>query len=115
MAQVGGAVIDQQEETERERPGMTWALRSLYRPSAKSALTHHQQAGGGMACGHRAPSGGNRGRDGSAISFPLPVYTADANGGLCIGRSRVDHWGLGGLRPPTSGTGYIPVHCLPLL
>ena len=50
-------MIDQQEETERERPGMTWALRSLYRPSAKSALTHHQQAGGGMACGHRAPSG----------------------------------------------------------
>ncbi len=36
---------------------MTWALRSLCRPSAKSALTHHPQAGGGMAFGHRAPSG----------------------------------------------------------
>ena len=24
-------------------------------------------------------------------------------------------WGLGGYRPPTSCTGYIPVHCLPLL
>ncbi|MCR2026703.1 hypothetical protein [Anaerotruncus colihominis] len=42
MAQAGKAVIDQQEKTERERPGMTWALRSLYRPSAKSALTHHR-------------------------------------------------------------------------
>ena len=40
---------------------------------------------------------GERGRDGSTISFPLPVYTADANGGLCIGRSRADHRGLGGL------------------
>ena len=40
-----------------ERLGMTWALRSLCRPSAKSALTHHPQAGGGMAFGHRAPSG----------------------------------------------------------
>ena len=36
---------------------MTWALRSLCRPSAKSALTHHPQAGGGMAFGHRAPYG----------------------------------------------------------
>ena len=40
-----------------ERLGMTWALRSLCRPSAKSALTHHPQAGGGMAFGHRAPYG----------------------------------------------------------
>ena len=38
--------------------------------------------------------------------WPLPVYTADANGGLCIGRSRADHWGLGGRRSPTSGAGY---------
>ena len=38
---------------------------------SKSALTHHQQAGGGMACGHRAPSGG-----GSAGGPSLPVYTS---------------------------------------
>ena len=44
-------------EPKRERPGVTRALRSLCRPSAKSALTHHPQAGGGMAFGHRAPSG----------------------------------------------------------
>ena len=36
---------------------MTWALRSLCRPSAKSALTHRPQAGGGTASGSRAPSG----------------------------------------------------------
>ena len=36
---------------------MTWALRSLCRPSAKSALTHRPQAGGGAASGSRAPSG----------------------------------------------------------
>ena len=40
-----------------ERLGMTWALRSLCRPSAKSALTHRPQAGGGTASGSRAPSG----------------------------------------------------------
>ena len=50
---------------------------------------------GGMVFGHRAPSGG-RGRDGSGTSFPLPVYTADANGGLCIGRSRADALGAWG-------------------
>lgn len=58
-------------EPKRERPGMTWALRFLCWPSAKCALTHHQQAGGGMACGHRAPSGG-----GSAGGPSLPVYTS---------------------------------------
>lgn len=36
--------------------GIIWTLRSLYRPSAKSAFTHCQQAGGGTACGSRAPS-----------------------------------------------------------
>ena len=59
-------------EPKRESPGMAWALRSLCRPSAKSALTHHPQTGGGMACGHHAPSGG-----GSAEGvLPRPVYTS---------------------------------------
>ncbi len=40
------------------------------------------------------------GRDGSAISFPLPVYTADANGGLCIERRCVD--ALGAWGPPAT-------------
>ena len=47
--------------------------------------------------------------------FPAQYIPADANGGLCIGRSCADHRGLGGHRPPTSCAGYIPVHCLPLL
>ena len=49
--------------------------------------------------------------------FPCPVWDrpADANGGLCIGRSCADHWGLGDHRPPTSCAGYIPGHCLLLL
>lgn len=46
-----------------------------------------------MACGHRAPS---RGGGGSAASPPLPVYTADANSGLCIGRSCADVLGAWG-------------------
>ena len=52
-------------------------------------------AGGGTACGHRALSGGQ----GAALLIVLimPVYTADANGGLCIGRSCVRcTGGLGG-------------------
>ena len=75
---------------------MTWALRSLCRPPPKSAFTHHRRwlVVVWPAAIVRPP--GERGRDGSAIIFPLPVYTADANGGLCIGRSRADHRGLGG-------------------
>jgi len=46
-----------------------------------------------MACGHRAPFGGG---GGSAASPPLPVYTADANSGLCIGRSYADALGAWG-------------------
>ena len=39
---------------------MAWALHSLCQPSAKSALTHHPQAGGGTAFGSRALSEGMR-------------------------------------------------------
>ena len=46
------------------------------------------------------------------VPFPCRYIPADANSGLCIGRSRAGHRGLGGHRPPTSGTGYIPGHCL---
>lgn len=47
--------------------------------------------------------------------LPRQYIPADAAGGLCIGRSHADRQGLGGLQSPTSGTGYIPVHCLLLL
>ena len=97
MTQAGKAVIDQQEGTEAGASGRTRALRSLYRPSAKSALTHHRHQLVVVWPAAIVHPPGGRDRDGSAISFPLPVYTADANGGLCIGRSRTDHRGLGGL------------------
>ena len=89
-------MIDQQERTEAGASGD-----DLGAPFSLSALCEERTysppplAGGGMACGHRAPSGG-RGRNGSAISFPLPVYTADANGGLCIGCRCVDALGAWG-------------------
>ena len=52
---------------------MTWTL-ILFIGPGKGALTHHPPlAGGGMACGQRAPSGG-RGWGGSAVSFPLRRY-----------------------------------------
>ena len=58
--------------------------------------------------GSRAPSGGGS----AGGDFPCRYIPADANGGLCIGRSCADHREAWGPRPPTSGTGYIPVHCL---
>ena len=90
--------------------GMTWALRSPCRLSRRAHLLTTRKLVVVWPSAIVRPPG-----FGSAISFLLPVYTADANGGLCIGRSRADHRGLGGLRPPTSGTGYIPAHCLLLL
>ena len=68
---------------------MTWALRSLCWSSAVCALTHHR---------HRLVvvlPDGNRAH-GSVAGPPLLVYTADANGGLCIGRSCADALGTWG-------------------
>ena len=78
------------EDQRRERPG---DLGALFLCKAKGALTHHQPiAGGGTAYGSRAPSGG-----GSAGGCPsLPSIPADANGGLCIGRSCADVLGAWG-------------------
>ena len=80
-------------EPKRERPGMTWALRSLYRPSARAHLpTTCQGAMVVLPDGSRAPSGG-----GSAEgALPCQYIPADANGGLCIGRSCVDALGAWG-------------------
>ena len=105
-------MIDSQGGPERERLGMTWTL-FLFISPGKGALTHHPPlAGGGMAL--RPPGDGGWG--GSAVSFPpAPVYTADANGGLGIGRRCFDILGLGRRQPPTSCAGYIPRHCLLLL
>ena len=91
---------------------MTWALRSLCRPSRRAhLLTTRKRAAVLPAAVVRSPRGGPPG----VPSLPSMDRPADATSGLCIGRSRAGHRGLGGRRPPTSGTGYIPVHCLLLL
>ena len=69
------------------RPGRSFLMQG------KGALTHHQPgAGGGTACGSRAPSGGGS----AGVVLPCPVIPADANGGLCIGRSCADTLGAWG-------------------
>lgn len=67
----------------------------IVRPRSRlSILTHYPpRVSGSMACGQRAPfEGGN----GSTISPSLPVYTAGAKGGLCIGRNCADTLGAWG-------------------
>ena len=93
MTQSEKAVIDQQEKTEAGASGNDLgAPFSLWAP-AKGALTHHQPvAGGGTACGSRAPSGAAP----PGLSFPAQYIPADANGGLCIGRSCADALGAWG-------------------
>ena len=50
---------------------MTWALRFLCRPPPKSALPPPRRwLAGGMACGHRAPSGGGS----AGVSSPAGIY-----------------------------------------
>ena len=113
MTQSEKAVIDQQEKTEAGASGNDLgAPFSLWAP-AKGALTHHQPgAGGGTACGSRAPSGGGS----AGVVLPCPVIPADTNGGLCIGRSCADALGgLGAIGHQQASAGYIPAHCLLLL
>ena len=89
---------------------MTWALRFLVGPLLSAhLLTTSKLEVVWPAAIVRPPGAAPPG------VLPCQYILADADGGLCIGRSRADHWGLGGHRPPTSCTGYIPVHCLPLL
>ena len=90
--------------------GMTWALRSPCRLSRRAhLLTTSKLAVVWPAAIVRPPGAAPPG------GLPCQYIPADANGGLCIGRSHVDHRGLGGFQPPASGTGYIPAHCLLLL
>ena len=89
---------------------MTWALRFLVGPLLSAhLLTTSKLEVVWPAAIVRPPGAAPPG------VLPCQYILADADGGLCIGRSRADHWGLGGHRPPTSGTRYIPVHYLLLL
>ena len=62
MTQAGKAVIDQQKGTEAGASGDDLgAPFSLPAPSEERTYSPPLLAGGGMACGHRAPSGGGAG------------------------------------------------------
>ena len=92
-------MIDQQEGTEGERPGMAWALRSLCRPSARAhLLTTGQGPAVVLPDGSRAPSGGGS----AGVSSPAGIYQQTPTAACASGAAAPMHWGLGGLWPPTS-------------
>ena len=72
---------------------MTWVLPSLYGPrlSAHLLTTSRGLAVVLPAAAVRPPGGGSAG-----VVLPCPVIPADANGGLCIGRSCADALGAWG-------------------
>ena len=59
-----------------------------------SFVAEWQKLEGRRLTSRRKRIGERLGITGSAISFPLPVYAADANGGLCIERRCVDALGV---------------------
>ncbi len=76
-------------EPKRERPGMTWELRSLCRSSRRAhLLTTRKRTVVWPAAIVRSPPG--------VPSLPSMDRPADANGGLCIGRSCADALGAWG-------------------
>ena len=86
-------VIYQQEGTEAGASGDDLGAPFSLPVLSKSALTHHPQASGGTACGSRAF---DQGDPPSVPSLPSMDRPADANGGLCIGRSFTDAPGAWG-------------------
>ncbi len=81
----------------RERLGMTWALRSLCRPSRRAhLLTTRKRAVVLPAAVVRSPRGGPPG----GPSLPSMDRPADATGGLCIGRGCADAPGVWGPSTP---------------
>ena len=112
MTQAGKAVIDQQEGAEVGAFGDDLGAPFSFAGPLRRAhlLTTRKLVVVWPAAIVRPPGAAPLG-----VPFPCRYIPADANSGLCIGRSRAGHRGLGGHRPPTSGTGYIPVHCLQLL
>ena len=86
-------MIYQQEGTEAGASGDDLGAPFSLPVLSKSALTHHPQASGGTACGSRAL---DQGDPPSVPSLPSMDRPADANGGLCIGRSFTDAPGAWG-------------------
>jgi len=116
MTQAGRAVIDQQEEAEAGASGDDLdAPFSFIGSRLRAHLLTTRKRAVVLPGGSRAPSGGGPRR----ACFPsLPSM-----GGVSRRRRRLVYrakmlryiGGLGGRRPPTSSTGYIPGHCLLLL
>ena len=81
---------------------MTWALRSLCRPSRRTRLL---AAGQDRRWYCRGSAGGR----------PLPVYTQQTPTAACAaGAAAPITGGLGTFGHQQAAQGYIPVHCLPL-
>ena len=87
MTQAGKTVIDQQERAEGGAPGDDLGAPFSFGPLRRA---HLLITGQGPAVvlpdGSRAPSGGGS----AGVSSPAGIIPANANGGLCIGRSRAD-------------------------
>ena len=85
-------------EPKRERPGMTWALPSLYRPSARA---HLPPTGLGamvvLPDGSRAPSGGGSRR--TFLSCPVWTGQQTPTAACASGGAAPVHWGGGALAP----------------
>ena len=96
MTQAGKAVIDQQEGTEAGASGD-----DLGAPFSLTALCKERtyspppSAGGGMACGHRAPSGG-AGVAPPSASPPAGIYQQTPTAACASDAAVSMRWGLGG-------------------
>ena len=86
-------MIDQQEGTEGERPGMAWALRSLCRPSARAhLLTTGQGPAVVLPDGSRALSGGRLRRG----ALPAGIYQQTPTAACASNVAAPMHWGAWG-------------------
>ncbi len=91
MAQAGKMVIDQQEKIRDGSVQDTWTLFSYARPKAHLLTTSRWLVVVLPTAAVRPP-----GAAPLALSFPAQYIPADANGGLCIGRSYTDALGAWG-------------------
>ena len=112
MTQAGKAVIDQQEGSEAGASG-----NDLGAPFSLPALCEgrtYSPTASWWWYGLR-PSCALRGRLRWGYPSPAGIYQQTPTAACASDAAAPITGGLGGLRPPTSCTGYIPAHCLPLL
>ena len=79
------------EDQRRERPGITWALRSLFRPSRRAhLLTTRRRAVVLPSAAVRPP-----GRLRQGVSFPASIYQQTPTAAFALGGAASMRWGLG--------------------